>query len=67
MEIDNLTPTVGLDNSGNVVTRNRAWRRRRKTASQLDGLSKKYHTTKQTIKRRKKNGKIVKVRKKSVK
>ena len=48
-----LTP----DNNGNLVVKNRAWRRKRKNLAQLEGKSKKFYTTKRKNKRKKKKGK----------
>lgn len=56
---------VGFDNSGNLVAKNRAYRRKRRTTAELNGLPKSYYTTKQVKTRRKKNGKRTQVRKKS--
>lgn len=60
-------PPIGIDNEGHLVVKNRAWRRKAKTQAQLEGKPKSFYTTKQTKKRKKKNGKTVKVRKKSSK
>lgn len=57
---------VGFTNDGDIVVKDRAWRRRRKNSAELDGLSKKFYTTKR-IKTRKRNGKTTKIRKKSSK
>ena len=54
---------IGFSNNGGVVVKNRAYRRRRRTIAELDGISKKFYTTKHVRKR--KNGKQVKIRKKS--
>lgn len=59
-------PQVGFSNTGEIIVKNRAYRRRRINTAQLDGLSKKYYTTEQT-KTRKRNGKTIKIRKKSSK
>lgn len=56
---------VGFNNDGEVVVKNRAYRRRKITVAELDGKSKKFYTTKQTKTRKKKNGKTTKIRKKS--
>lgn len=58
---------LGLSNEGTIIRKNRAWRRARRNTAQLEGKPKNYYTTKQTHTRRKKNGKVVKVRKKSSK
>lgn len=58
------SPQVGFTNDGQLVVKNRWYRRQKRTTAQLDGLSKKYYTTKQT-KVRKRNGKTIKIRKKS--
>ena len=55
---------VGISNEGTIVTKNRAWRRRRKNTAELEGKPKNYYTTKQVKTRKKKNGKKIKVRKK---
>lgn len=56
--------SVGFDNSGGIVVKNRAYRRKRHNVSELEGLSKNYFTKKQT-KIRRRNGKTTKIRKKS--
>lgn len=56
---------LGLSNDGTIIVKNRAWRRNRKNAAQLDGKPRNFYTTKQYHLRRKKNGKVVKVSKKS--
>lgn len=56
---------AGFDNQGNIVVKNRQYRRRRRNVAELEGRSKKFYTTKQVKIRRKKNGKQVKIRKKS--
>ncbi len=56
---------VGFDNSGGVVFKNRAYRRRQITTTDMEGKPRSFYTTKQTKLRKKKNGKTVKIRKKS--
>ena len=46
-------PKAGFDNQGNIVVKNRAYRRRWQNRAMLEGRSKKYYTTKRTKKRRK--------------
>lgn len=59
-----MMDTVGIDNSGNIVAKNRAYRRRHRTIAQLENKSKKFYTTSQ-VRKRKRNGKTTKIRKKS--
>lgn len=48
------SPKVGFNNQGQVVTKNRAYRRRWKNRAMLEGKpSKKWYTTKQTKSRKK--------------
>lgn len=53
---------AGLNNQGQVVVKNRAYRRKVKTLSQLEGKTKNYYTKKKT-KKRTRNGKIKIIRK----
>lgn len=55
---------VGFSNTGEIVVKNRAYRRKKRTIADLDGLPRSYYTTKQT-KTRRRNGKQTKIRKKS--
>lgn len=55
MELDNKDPRIGLDNNGNIVIKNRAYRRRRKNTAELENRkSKRYYT------KRRKNGRKTK-------
>lgn len=54
---------AGIDNNGNIVAKNRAYRRKAKTVAQLEGKTKNYYTKKKTKKRRSKNGKVKVIRK----
>lgn len=68
MHLEDDTPRstkLGLDNSGEVVVKNRAWRRRRKNVADIEGKPHKYYTTKQVKVRKKKSGKRTKITKKS--
>lgn len=51
MDIDDKDQKVGLDNSGHIVFKNRAFRRRWKNRAELEGKKSKHYYT------RKKNGK----------
>ena len=44
---------VGFDNQGNVIVKNRAYRRRWKNRAMMEGRPKKYYTTKMTKKQKK--------------
>lgn len=46
-------PKAGFDNQGNVVVKNRAYRRAWKNRAMLEGRPKKYYTTKRTKNRKK--------------
>lgn len=55
MDLDNKDPRIGLDNNGNIVIKNRAYRRRRKNTAELENRkSKRYYT------KRRKNGRKAK-------
>lgn len=56
------SPQVGFGNNGNIVVKNRAYRRTWKNRAMLEGRPKKYYTTKQTHIRIR-NGKRTKVSK----
>lgn len=53
---------AGFNNKGQIVVKNRAYRRKRKTVAELEGKSKNYYTKKKT-KVRRKNGKSKVIRK----
>ena len=51
MDLDNKSPLIGLNNNGQVVIKNRAYRRKRKNTAELEGRKSKHYYTK-----RRKNG-----------
>lgn len=60
------TNKLGLGNNGNIVVKNRAYRRAWRNRAMMEGRSKKFYTTKQFHKRTR-NGKTVKVSKNTYK
>lgn len=53
---------AGLNNRGQIVVKNRAYRRKHRTMAELNGLSRNYYTKKKT-KKRTRNGKVKVIRK----
>lgn len=48
-----ISPQVGFDNDGNVVVKNRAWRRRKLNRAMIEGKrSNKFYTQKKKGKRK---------------
>ena len=61
MEVDDKSPLVGLSNDGQLVIKNRAYRRRWKNTAELEGRKSKHYYTK----KRSKNGRKSKKSKKA--
>lgn len=55
MDLDNKSPLIGLNNDGQIVIKNRAYRRKRKNTAELEGHKSKHYYTK-----RRRNGRKAK-------
>lgn len=55
MDLDNKSPLIGLNNDGQIVIKNRAYRRKRKNTAELEGHKSKHYYTK-----RRRNGRKTK-------
>ena len=55
MNPENRDPRIGLDNNGNIVVKNRTYRRKRKNTAELENRKSKHFYTK-----RRKNGRKTK-------
>lgn len=59
MDTEHKSPLIGIDNNGQIVIKNRAYRRRRKNTAELEGRKSKHFYT------RRKNGKTTRRGKKT--
>ena len=48
MDLDNKSPLIGLNNDGQMVIKNRAYRRKRKNTAELEGRKSKHDYTKRS-------------------
>ena len=55
MDLDNKSPLIGFNNDGQIVIKNRAYRRKRKNTAELEGRKSKHYYTK-----RRRNGRKAK-------
>ena len=53
MDLDNKSPLIGLNNDGQIVIKNRAYRRKRKNTAELEGRKSKHYYTKRSRNARK--------------